>query len=142
MSTSLLRMEMLLRVAALFQLVIATLNLFLVPLLGWKKKLARVPQLMKEVFYVHAWFISFSLAIFGVMTWQFASYMAQGEAAVYRWLAVGIGLFWGLRASLQVTYYSSSHWRDQAGRTVVHIILLVMYSGCGALYLWAGFAER
>src|ERR1043166_4923971 len=90
--------------AAVLQLGIALLNLFLVRLLNWKEDVARMPLLLREVFQVHAWFISITLAIFGVITWRFAIEMASGTNTVCQWLAAGIGIFWLIRAVLQVTY--------------------------------------
>jgi len=127
-----------LQFAGFAQLGIALLNLFIPRLLQWKEDLARMPLLLREVFQVHAWFISVTLVIFAVMTWRFAGEMASGTNEVGRWLAAGIGLFWALRTVLQVTYYSASHWRGRPGRTVSHVTLLLLYGGFAAVYLLAG----
>jgi len=133
------QLPVLLQLAAIMQLGIAALNLFLVRLLNWEEEVARMPLLLREVFRVHAWFISITLTIFGVMTWRFASEMAGGANPVCQWLAAGIGMFWAVRTVLQVAYYSSSHWRGQAGRTLAHVLLLVMYGSFAAVYLWVSF---
>ena len=130
----------LLEAAALLQVGIAALNLFLVRLLHWREDLLRMPLLLREVFRIHAWFISITLAIFAVLTWRFAPQMAGGADPVCRWLAAAIGLFWTIRTTLQITYYSSSHWRGRPGRTLVHISLLVVYGGFALLYLWNALA--
>jgi hypothetical protein len=57
-------------------------------------------------------------------------------------LAGCIGLFWGIRAILQITFYSSSHWRGQKGRTVIHLTLLLIYGGFATAYLCAAFAPH
>ena len=124
--------------AAFGQLCIALLNLRLIRILGWKEELARVPLLMREVFHVHAWFISITLLIFAALTSRFAREIALGDQPVYRWLACCIGGFWAIRALIQVTYYSSSHWRGIGSRTAAHFILLIVYSGFAAVYLTAG----
>lgn len=131
-----------LKAAAALQLGIATLNLFLVPLLRWQQEVARMPLLLREVFHVHAWFISLTLFLFAVLTWRFANEMSGAGNLLAHWFAAGIGCFWALRTVLQVTYYSSSHWRGQSGRTVVHVVLLLLYGGFAAAYLWAGFNLR
>jgi hypothetical protein len=129
----------LLQTAAALQLAVALLNLFLVPLLKWKEALACAPLLLREVFHVHAWFISVTLTIFGLLTWRFAGELAIRANAISVWLATGIGIFWAIRTVLQVAYYSSSHWRGQLGRTIIHILLLFVYGGMAAIYLWAAF---
>src|SRR2546423_15073932 len=92
----------LLQIAATLQLGVAVLNLFLVRLLHWREDLSRMPLLLREVFQVHVWFISLTLAIFGVMTWRFAGEIVSGQNLVAQWLAAGIGIFWAIRTVLQI----------------------------------------
>jgi hypothetical protein len=129
----------LLEIAAALQLAVAVLNLFLVRLLHWEDDIARMPLLLREVFQVHVWFISITLAMFGVVTWRFADEMAGHPDPTCQWLAGGIGLFWAIRTILQVGYYSNSHWRGHAARTTAHVALLCVYGGFAALYLWVAF---
>src|SRR6266567_3705144 len=98
-------LSVLLRAAAALQFAIAVLNLFLVPLFKWEFELLRMPLLLREVFRVHAWFISVTLTLFAVMTLRFATEMAIGTNPMCQWLTMGIGGFWGIRAILQVFYY-------------------------------------
>ena len=128
-----------LRLAAAVQLGIALLNLALPRIMQWRDDLNRLPLLIREVFHVHAWFISVTLAIFAVITWRFAGEMTTNAAC--RWLATGIGLFWALRTVLQIGYYSSSHWRGQPGRTLIHITLLLIYGGFAVVYLLVAIAK-
>lgn len=127
--------------AAVGQFCIAMLNLALIRIMGWKPDLARVSLLVREVFQIHAWFISLTLLIFAAFTARFAGEMAAGEELVYRWVACSIGLFWAVRSVLQVAYYSGSHWRGIASRTAVHVILLVVYGGFTVVYFVAGFCR-
>ncbi len=129
----------LLQTVAVLQAGVAVLNLFLVRLLDWKAELARLPLLAREVFQVHLWFISITLGIFAVVTWRFAGDIAQAAHPLCRWLAVGIGIFWGIRWVMQFAYYSSSHWRGHVGRTAAHIGLLALYGGFAAVYLVAAW---
>ena len=123
-----------LEVAAVAQLGVAALNLGLVRLLQWKTSLRQLPLLMREVFQVHVWFISLTVAAFGVMTLRFAGSMAANEDPVTAWLAAIISIFWGLRVFIQLAYYSVSHWRRNNLRTAVHIFLLIMYGGMAVAY--------
>ena len=133
-----MKLELVLYTVAAAQLAVAVVNLFLVRLLGWKSELERMPLLVREVFVVHAWFISVTLAIFGAVTMRFAPEFAAGTShEVFRWLAGGIGAFWALRTVLQITYYSTSHWKGRVDRTIIHIVLLLTYGGLAAAYLTA-----
>jgi hypothetical protein len=137
-----MRLPMLLQIAAAMQIAVAVLNVFLVQLLKWREDLARMPLLLREVFQVHVWFISVTLAIFAAMTWRFASEIGRGINPVCQWLSASIGVFWAIRTVLQVTYYSSSHWRGQPGRMLAHVALLVVYGGFAGLYIWAAVSPH
>jgi len=51
--------------------------------------LEQMPLLLREVFRVHAWFISITLGIFGMMTWRFAGAIAGGGNSVCGWFRRG-----------------------------------------------------
>ena len=127
----------LIKAAAVVQMSVAILNLNLVGFLHWSDALSRMPLLLRQVFQVHLWFISITLAIFALVSWRFANGMAGAEDGAARWLAGGIGAFWGIRAILQVAYYSSEHWRGHAGRLAVHLAVLIVYASMGIIYTCA-----
>ncbi len=128
--------------SAFGQALLAVINLGLVRLLHWEKEVAAMSPLVRQVFHVHGWFISITLLIFAALSGRFAPQIAAGAEPVYCWLAAGIGLFWGIRAVMQVTYYSSSHWRGSPSRTFMHFFLLAVYGGWAALYLLAAFLSK
>lgn len=131
--------ELGLRVAAVAQLSVALLNLALIRIMKWKPDLERMPLLIREVFRVHCYFISITLAIFGVITWRFAPEIAAATPGLAVWLAVGIGAFWFIRSAMQWLHYSPSHWRGNPGRTVIHFLLFFGYGALAAVYLAAAF---
>ena len=132
-------MEIALFIAAAAQLAIAVLNLFLVRIMKWEEPVARMPQLVREVFHVHAWFITITLAVFGVVTIRFVEELAAGTNNLGRWLAAGIGIFWLIRWLMQFFYYNSSHWRGKRVETIVHIVLIFLYGSFAGVYLLAAF---
>jgi hypothetical protein len=136
--------QILLPAAAVGQVLVACLNLGLVSLLGWKEHLAAMPLLLRQVFRVHQWFITITLLLFAVWTWKLAPQIAP-RSELAGWVCAGISLFWGIRTVMQVTYYSSSHWRGKPARILVHIILLIAYGACALTYgiaAWFCLPER
>ena len=126
-------------IAAAAQLLVAGLNLFLVRIMKWEEVVARMPQLVREVFHVHAWFITITLVIFGVVTIRFAGELAAGTNNLGHWLAAGIAIFWLIRWLMQFFYYNSSHWRGKRAETIVHIVLIFLYGSFAGVYLLATF---
>ena len=130
-------LELLLRLAALAQLGVVLLNLFLVRLMNWRPDLEAMPLLLREVFRIHVYFISITLAIFGVLTWRFAGEIAAAAQPLSVWLAIGIGVFWAIRSVMQWSHYSTVHWRGDRVRTLIHWMLFLGYGGFAAVYFTA-----
>jgi hypothetical protein len=130
-------LELFLRLAALAQLGVAILNLFLVKIMKWERDLASAPLLIREVFQIHIYFISITLALFGALTWRFAGDIAHAAHPLCTWLATGIGAFWAVRSVMQWTHYSAVHWRGDGVRTLIHWMLFLGYGAFAAVYFTA-----
>jgi len=130
-------LDLFLRLAALAQLGIAVLNLFLIRIMKWERDLISAPLLIREVFHIHTYFISGTLAIFGTLTWRFAGDIATGAHPLCVWLALGIGAFWAIRSVMQWSHYSAVHWRGDRLRTVIHWMLFLGYGAFAAVYFTA-----
>src|SRR5688572_12200094 len=130
-------LELFLRLAALAQLGVALLNLFLIRIMKWERALVSAPLLIREVFHIHTYFISITLAIFGILTWRFAREIALAAHPLCVWLAVGIGCFWSVRSVMQWSHYSTTHWRKDRLRTLIHWTLFLGYGALGAVYFIA-----
>lgn len=134
--------DLALRTSALAQFAVAILNLFLIRIMNWKPDLDRAPLLIREVFRIHCFFISITLSIFAVLTWRFVHEIATASSALAIWLAAGIGIFWLVRAIMQWSHYSTSHWRGRLDRTVIHWILFFGYGAFAAVYFTAAFGRN
>ena len=132
-------LELGLRVAAVVQIAVATLNLALIRIMKWQPDLDRMPLLVREVFRIHCYFISVTLTIFGVITWRFAGEIAAAASPIGIWLAVGIGAFWVIRSAMQWLHYSPIHWRGDTPRTLIHFALFFGYGALATVYLAAAF---
>lgn len=127
--------------AAAGQLFIAVLGPMIPRLLHWKEPIAAMPLLVREVFWVHTFFIALTCAIFGGITLRFAADIAQPAHELIRWFAAAIGLFWGIRSVMQWTVYSSSHWRGLPMKTIAHWVLFLGYGAFAVTYLIAAFRK-
>ena len=78
-----MNLEPALRAAAIVQLAIAITNVFLVRIMRWQADVARMSQLVREVFNVHSFFITFTVAAFAVLTWRFAGEFSSGATPLH-----------------------------------------------------------
>lgn len=128
----------LLRFVAVGQLALVPLNVVLPRLLNWKPDMDRMSLLVREIFQIHAVFITLTVGIWGALTWKFAERWVMAADELSSWVCFALALFWGLRCVMQWTHYSSSHWRGQTGRTVIHWLLFVGYLFWTVMYAWTG----
>ncbi len=127
----------LLRATAVGQLALVPLNFALPRLLNWKPELGRLSLLVREIFEIHALFITLTVGIWSVLSWRFAERWVTAPDELSRWLCGALALFWGLRGVMQWTHYSAAHWRGRAGRTVAHWMLFLVYGLWAAIYACA-----
>ena len=120
--------------SAAAQAAIACLNLALPRLLGWKRVLANGPTLLREVYYVHAFYLSLTLVYFAGFTAFRADAILAGDPLA-RLVARAIGVFWAIRVGIQFFYYSPSHWRGKPREILAHVVLTVLYGFMAGLYL-------
>jgi hypothetical protein len=99
----------------------------------------RAPLLIREVFHIHVIFISITLSIFALLTWRFVHEIASATNPLAIWLATAIGMFWIVRSVMQWLHYSSSHWRGNMARTLIHWTLFLGYGAMAVVYLAAAF---
>ncbi|TLD72616.1 hypothetical protein FEM03_00635 [Phragmitibacter flavus] len=133
-------LDLLLRFVALLQLALAVLNLFIARILNWKPEVDAMSPLVRDVFIIHGWFITITVAMFGILTWRFAPEMAHAPTELSRWLCAAIGIFWGIRCVLQWLHYSPAHWQGKPGRTFIHWLLFVGYFAWTTVYFFAVLA--
>jgi hypothetical protein len=98
---------LLLWLAGLVQIAIASANFFLPRKLKYQENLERVAPIIRQIFVVHSVYIVGVLLMFAALTLGFASELASGRG-LGRFLAAGIAVFWLFRAPVQLLYYDAS----------------------------------
>ena len=134
-------LELFLRIIAVAQMGLAVLSFFLPRILHWEADINRMSLLVREVFEIHAWFISLTLLIWGGLTWRFAPEMAKAPTELARWVCGAIAVFWGIRCVLQWLHYSAAHWKGIPSRTVIHWTCFLGYGLWAGVYAMVTFAK-
>jgi len=108
----------LLWLAGLVQVAIASANLFLPAKLKYRENLARVSPIIRQIFVVHSVYIVGVVLLFAVATFGFAEELASGHG-LGRFLAVAIAVFWLVRAPVQLLYYDATLRKENRWGDVV-----------------------
>src|SRR5437588_3185234 len=109
---------LLLWVAGLVQVAIASANLLLPAKLKYRENLSRVSPVIRQSFVVHSVYIVGVLLLFAAVTFGFPGELASGHG-LGRFLAAAIALFWLVRVPVQLLYYDAelrreNRWGDVA----------------------------
>ncbi len=127
---------LLLWLAALVQVAIASANFFLPRKLNYQENLERVAPIIRQIFVVHSVYIVGVLLLFAALTLGFAPDLASGHG-LGRFLAAGICVFWLFRAPVQLLYYDASLRRTNrlgdVAFTAAAIFLTVAYGAAAIL---------
>jgi len=109
-------------------------NLLLPRVCGWRRELSGVDPLLRDIAFIHCWFLALVLAGFAALSIIEAEQLAAGATPLHRAIAGYLALFWGLRLLLQWTWYSPSHWRGRTGRTIAQIALTLIFASWSLTY--------
>jgi hypothetical protein len=131
------RIEILLAVAGILQLVIAAANLVLPRILQYRENLAPVSPMIRQIFLVHSGYIVLVLVGFGIVSIVFASELAGGSG-LGRFVSGFLAVFWLLRVPVQLRYDPVIRRRYRL--VDVAFLLAVLYLGAtylsAALEIW------
>lgn len=100
-----------------------------------KESLAGVPKFLRQVFYVHWFYIVIVLGLFATLCFGFAAELVGGSG-LGRFLSGFMAIFWLLRIVLQIFYYDREVRRENRvldGLYVGSLIALVAVFGMAAV---------
>jgi amino acid permease len=110
--------------AASAQIAIAVANFVLPGKLQYRRNLARVSPIVRQIFVVHSGYIVGILIFFAALTFGFASELSSGRG-LGRFLAASLSVFWLCRIPVQLFYYDPAVRRANRLGDVAMTVALV-----------------
>jgi hypothetical protein len=126
--------ELHLRVAGVLLLALVALNLYVPRRFEWKRELAALSLLTRQVFWVHAAFICLVLAMFAALALLYTPDLLA-PTPLARAVLAAVAVFWFLRLLTQWLVYDWSLWHGRRFETAVHLVMTGVWA-----YLTAAFA--
>ena len=103
--------------------------------LDWKRELAGLKRLQRQMYWVYGGYIVLSIVAFGVLSLAFPSELASGSGLA-RGMCAFVAVFWGIRLCLQPVFDVSEHLTTWWLKTGYHLLSLLFL----ALTLIFGYA--
>jgi hypothetical protein len=119
-------------------LLLAFAHLFFPKRFGWKEDLAKLSLLNRQVFLVHAFFITLVLVLFGLLSLIYTDTILE-PGPLARIVLVGLVIFWAARLFIQFFVYDARLWRGNRFNTTMHVLFSLMWTYYVAVYaiaLW------
>lgn len=125
-----------LQIAGSLLLVLSALGLTLPRRFGWRAELERVSLLTRQVFFVHAKFITLIVVFMGILSIGWAHELTTPVPLATPVLA-GLMIFWGVRLFMQWGVYDRRLWVGNRFNTTMHYVFTVFWIYLTAVYGWA-----
>jgi hypothetical protein len=127
-----------LRTVGVLMVLLALVNLFVPRRFNWRREMASLSLVNRQIFEVHAIFIGVMLAMFAALLLTCAPALVE-RTTLARTVLGGLATFWFLRLLIQWFYYSPRLWRGQPFNTAMHFVFTatwVYFTATFAAALW------
>lgn len=114
------------KIAGALQLLLAFSHIFFPRRFGWKEDCAKLTLLNRQIFFVHAFFITLVLVLFGVLSVFYGHLLLRGDG-LGKVVLGGLFIFWLARLFIQLFVYDSQLWRGHRFNTAMHIFFSLMW---------------
>jgi hypothetical protein len=122
-------MELHLKAIGAIMILLAGLHVAFPRRFEWKAQMVSLSLINRQLMYVHTFFIALVVFLMGLLCLSSASDLIATRLGGR--IALGMGIFWGLRLFFQFFVYSSDLWKGKRFETAVHVLFS---------FLWAYFS--
>lgn len=109
-------------------IILALIHIIFPRYFNWKNELASLSLINKQMMMIHTFFIALTVFLMGLLCATSAQEII--ETALGKKIALGLGVFWGIRLIVQFFGYSAKLWKGKTFETTVHVVF-----SCFWLYL-------
>ena len=129
-------MQLQLKVIGGLLVVLALLHAGFAWYFDWRRELAVVSLINREMMYVHTSFVALAVLLMGGLCLTSAAELVGTPLG--RRVALGLGLFWLARLLIQFFGYSATLWRGKRFETIVHVVFSLLWAYVSGIFLLVG----
>lgn len=117
-------------------IILALIHIIFPKYFNWKKELASLNLINRQMMTVHTFFIALTVFLMGLLCVTSADEII--ETPLGKKIALGLGVFWGIRLVIQFFGYSSKLWKGKKFETTVHIVFSSLWLYLTIVFLKIG----
>ncbi|MFN4314727.1 MAG: hypothetical protein ACK4E0_10565 [Chitinophagaceae bacterium] len=118
-------MNLHLNISGVILLLLAIIHVGFPRYFQWKKELAGLSLINRQLMEVHTLFIALAVALMGAIC--LLTNPADWQNSLGSLVASGLSLFWLVRLLVQLFYYSPKLWNGRVFETIMHIVFTVLW---------------
>jgi hypothetical protein len=118
-------MEVHLRVIGVLLCLLSLIHIGFARRFNWGEELKPLSLINKQMMEVHTFFVALTVMLIGLLCWFYADNLVNSQFG--RVIAMGLGIFWGIRLLFQFFVYSPKLWRGKPFETTMHIIFSLLW---------------
>jgi len=126
-----------LKIIGLLLMALALVHVIFPKYFNWKVELKPLSLVNRQMMTVHTFFIALNVFLMGLLC--FTSAIEIIKTNLGNKIALGLGVFWTIRAFMQFFVYSVKLWKGKKFETTVHIFFSVFWIYLSAIFLMIYF---
>ena len=130
-------MELNLKIAGAFLIVVALMHMIFPKRFNWEAELSSLSLMNKQMMKVHTFFVAFTVFLMGLLCLTSANDLVK--TPIGNKIMLGLGLFWVIRLFIQFFVYSSKLWKGKRFETIMHILFSLLWAYLSVLFFYIYF---
>ena len=131
--------ETLLGIGGLIQLGVLTASALVLGTLKWRKELAGLSTLSRQLIWVHGGYIVLTIAAMGLVSLCEAAELAGGSLLA-RSICMFVAVFWSVRLAIQLLLFDGRPYLTRRALKLGYHALTVAFAALSFIYAWVAVA--
>lgn len=131
-------MELHIRIVGVILVVLGLIHVGFPRYFSWKKDLASLALINREMMVVHTFFLAFFVAGMGVICIFNSEQLLNTPFG--KTINLAFAVFWSVRLLVQFFGYSSELWRGKRFETFMHLLFILLWSYVSGVFWMAYLA--
>ena len=125
-------MELQIKIIGFLLVVLAIFHFNFPKQFGWKKELASLSLINKQLMEVHTFFVAFVVLLMGILCITSSNELVN--TTLGNRISLGLFIFWFTRLIFQFFVYSPTLWKGKMKETIAHILFSILWIYLSAIF--------
>lgn len=126
-------MDIQIKIIGIIQILLALIHLIFPRYFQWKKELASLSLINRQMMMVHTFFIALIVFLMGLLSVFYSNALLQTPLG--KIISLGLSIFWFMRLLIQFFGYSNQLWKGKTFETIIHYLFIIFWSYFTLIYL-------